>query len=72
MPMAIGRSKTGPSFLMSAGAMLMVMRRGANSKAELRTAERTRSFDSLTAESGSPTIAHDGTPFAMSTSTSTW
>jgi hypothetical protein len=45
---------------MSAGAILMVMRRGANSKSELRTALRTRSFDSFTAESGNPTMFMPG------------
>jgi len=37
----------------------------------LRTAERTRSFASETAASGSPTIAKNGKPGEISTSTST-
>ena len=56
MPMAMGRSKPEPSFLMSAGARLMVMRVGGMSKPELRMAERTRSRDSRTAASGRPTV----------------
>ena len=41
--MAMGRSKPEPSFLMSAGARLMVMRVGGMSKPEFLMAERTRS-----------------------------
>ena len=40
-------------------------------KPELTSAERTRSRDSLTAASGSPTIVNDGRPAPMSTSTCT-
>ncbi len=56
MPMAIGRSKLGPSFFTSAGARLMVVRPKVNEKPELISAVMTRSRDSLTAASGSPTI----------------
>ena len=54
--MAMGRSKPEPSFLMSAGARLMVMRVGGRSKPEFLMAERTRSRDSRTAASGRPTV----------------
>ena len=55
MPMAMGRSYAGPSFLRSAGARLAVMRRIGNSQPELRMAARTRSRASWTALSGRPT-----------------
>ena len=56
--MAMGRSKPEPSFLMSAGARLMVMRVGGMSKPEFLMAERTRSRDSRTAASGRPTVVN--------------
>ena len=46
------------------------MRRIGNSNPELRTAERTRSRDSCTAASGSPTTTKWGRPGATSTFTS--
>ncbi len=54
--MAIGRSYALPSFLTSAGAKLMVVIPVGTAYPLSRMAERTRSTDSLTAVSGSPTI----------------
>ena len=68
-PTAIGRSKDGPSFFVSAGARLMVIRFAGKANPEFFMAVRTLSFDSLTAEPGSPTISKHGKPFEMSTST---
>ena len=56
MPMAMGRSKLGPSFFTSAGARLMVVRPKVKLKPELMSAVITRSRDSFTAASGSPTM----------------
>jgi len=70
VPTAIGRSKTGPSFLMSAGARLTVILREGSSQFEFRIAARTRSLASCTAVSGSPTMANAGRPPPTSTSTS--
>jgi len=52
----IGRSKLGPSFLTSAGAKLIVVRPNVKVNPELMSAVITRSRDSFTAASGSPTI----------------
>jgi site-specific DNA recombinase len=58
-PRAIGKSKMGPCFLVSAGARLTVMRRMGQVNCEFLTAARTRSPDSRTEASGKPTIAND-------------
>lgn len=55
-PIAIGRSKWVPSFFISAGAGFITTLRTGNVKPEFLTALLTRSFDSLTAVSGKPTI----------------
>ena len=49
-----------------------MIRRSGNVKPELRIAARTRSRDSRTAASPSPTIVNAGRPGRMSTSTHTW
>ena len=67
---AIARSKPGPVLRRSAGARLAVIRCIGNLKPELTSADRTRSRDSLTAGSGSPTSEKLGSP-ALSTSAST-
>ena len=67
---AIARSKPGPALRRSAGARLAVIRCIGNLKPELTMAERTRSRDSLTAGSGSPTREKLGSP-PLATSTST-
>jgi len=58
--MAIGRSKAEPSFFMSAGARFIVIRFCGKGKPEFFIAAFTRSFDSFTALSGSPTVAKAG------------
>src|SRR5580698_6789161 len=69
--MAMGRSKLGPSFRTSAGARLMVVRPMGNLNPELVSAVLTRSRDSFTAASGSPTITTIVSPQPELTSTST-
>lgn len=71
IPRAIGKSKLGPSFLMSAGARLMVVRPIGGAKPELIKAVQTRSLLSLTAVSGSPTTTTFGSPCPALTSIST-
>ena len=71
IPSAMGRSKLGPSFLMSAGARLTVVRAIGGRKPELTSAVQTRSELSLTAASGSPTTTTLGSPCPESTSIST-
>src|SRR5271163_1017036 len=71
MPMAMGRSKLGPSLRTSAGARLMVLRPMGNLKPELVSAVLTRSRDSLTAASGNPTMTTIVSPQPELTSTST-
>ena len=72
MPMAIGRSKADPSFLISAGARLTTTCLSGKSNPVFLRAARTRSLLSLTAASGRPTVEKKGSPLlAMSTSTST-
>ena len=71
IPSAMGRSKTGPAFRVSAGARFTVIRRTGISKPEFRTAARTRSRASRTAVSGSPTIEKVGSPGLTSSSTPT-
>ena len=68
---AIARSKPGPALRRSAGARFAVIRCSGNSKPELTIAARTRSRDSRTAASGSPTSEKAGRPRWMSISTST-
>ena len=68
---AIGRSYWGPAFLRSAGARFTTTRRGGIANPWLASAERTRSRDSCTAASGSPTTANAGRPARRSTSTLT-
>src|ERR1700722_4713443 len=71
IPMAMGRSKLGPSLRTSAGARLIVVRPIGNLKPELVRAVETRSRDSFTAASGSPTITTTVSPQPELTSTST-
>ena len=71
IPSAMGKSKAAPSFFVSAGARLTVIRLTGKEKPALRIAVRTRSRDSFTAESGRPTISKAGRPLLRSTSTST-
>src|SRR5580658_9680441 len=71
MPMAMGRSKLGPSFLTSAGARLMVVRPMGNLNPELVSAVETLSRDSFTAASGNPTMTTMVSPQPELTSTST-
>src|SRR5437868_6163154 len=70
MPMAIGRSKLGPSFLTSAGARLIVVRPRGTLNPEFERAVPTRSRDSFTAASGSPTMTIMESPQPAFTSTS--
>ena len=72
MPMAMGRSKADPSFLMSAGARFTITCFRGKSNPVFLSAARTRSLLSFTAASGRPTVEKNGSPrLAMSTSTST-
>src|SRR5437763_399202 len=71
MPSAIGRSKLGPSFLMSAGARFTVVRPRGQKYPLLEIAVVTRSLLSLTAASGKPTTTMTGLPPAALTSIST-
>src|SRR5712692_396350 len=70
-PSAIGRSKWLPSLARSAGAKLTVMRLGGSANPSALSAARTRSRDSATVLSGSPTTMKFGKPPAMVTCTST-
>jgi hypothetical protein len=70
IPKAIGRSKDGPDFLVSAGARLTVIRFEGKPCPEFLIALRTRSRLSCTAASPSQTMAKAGIPVAISTSTS--
>src|ERR1700744_860896 len=70
MPNAIGKSKLGPSFFTSAGARLIVVLPIGNLKPELESAVDTRSCDSRTAASGSPTMMIFVSPQPAFTSTS--
>ena len=71
MPSAMGRSNAVPSFLTSAGARFVVIRRGGTLKPEFASAAPTRSLLSLTEPAGRPTMNHCGSPKAQSTSTVT-
>ncbi len=68
--MAMGRSKWLPSFNISAGARLTMMRFAGSESPSEWIAARTRSFDSPTALSGRPTIANVGRPPTVCTCTS--
>ena len=70
-PNAIGRSKCAPSLTTSAGARLTAMRFGGRASPIEPSAARTRSRDSATALSASPTMAMAGNPLAIWTCTST-
>ena len=70
MPKAMGKSKSPPSFFISAGAKFTVIFLTGKSKPEFFIAATTLSLASLTAVSGSPTIEKTGNPDAISTSTS--
>ena len=70
LPIAVGI--LAPSFFTSAGARWTVILRWGNSYPAFFSAERTRSLLSFTAPSGNPTVANWGSPWAISTSTSTW
>ena len=65
MPNRIGRSKCVPLFFRLAGARLTVMRPEGNFIPLVLTAARTRSFASLTAASGRPTISKAGRPLEI-------
>lgn len=67
--MAMGRSKYGQRFLVSAGARFTVIRLGRIGKPELRKALRKRSRLSNTAASHKPTMDRDGSPDTISDST---
>ena len=56
IPSAIGRSNALPSFFISAGARFTVILFDGNVRFEFFSAAITLSLDSLTAESGNPTI----------------
>jgi len=62
IPRAIGRSKLGPDFLISAGARFTVILVRGNGRSEFLIAERTRSRLSWIAVSGSHTIIKAGMP----------
>ena len=68
---AIGKSKLGPSFFMSAGARFTTTLLDGKLKPQFFIAAFTLSLDSLTDTSGKPTIQKLGSPPAISTSTST-
>ncbi len=58
----MGRSYDGPSLGRSAGARLTVILLAGKSAPEFLIADLTRSLDSSTALSGSPTIVKEGRP----------
>src|SRR4051794_25944314 len=68
IPIAIARSIEAPDFRRSAGARLIVIRRGGNTNPAFRSAPRTRSRASWRAVSARPTIVQPGIPGATSTS----
>jgi hypothetical protein len=59
-PIAIGNSKEGPSFYLSAGAKLMVIFFKGNRYPQFLSAAFTLSLHSLTAASGSPMTTVEG------------
>ena len=70
IPIAIGKSKNGPSFFISAGAKFITIFLLFISYPEFLIAVLTLSFASFTLVSGKPTISQDGIPADTSTSTS--
>ena len=68
---AIGKSYPEPSLRLEAGARFMTMCFAGKRKPVFFMAERMRSFASLTAASGQPTISNAGKPFEISVSTHT-
>ena len=71
IPTAMGRSKAVPSFFLSAGDKLTVMRHGGRFRPTFFRATDTRSLDSRTSVLREPTMKNAGSPLAMSTSTET-
>jgi len=69
--MAIGRSNAVPSFLISAGARLTVIRRLGRPNPLLRSAAATRSRPSRTDPCANPTIVNAGSADASATSART-
>ena len=67
-PIAIGKSKLEPSFLILAGARFIIILLLSVSNPEFFIAVLTLSFDSFILASGSPTISKQGIPFDISTS----
>ena len=65
------RSNDGPSFLVSAGARLTVIRFCGYKYPLFFIAERILSFDSFVAVDASPTSSYDGKPFEISVSIAT-
>src|SRR6185437_15329903 len=68
-PTATARSRPAPPFRMPEGARLTVTRRSGHGSPLDSRAARTRSRDSRTAASGSPTMVKPGRPFDTWTST---
>ena len=66
-PIAIGKSKWAPSLSKSAGDRFTAIRLAGNASPREERAARTRSLDSATALSGSPTIAIAGRPLSICT-----
>ena len=66
-----GRSKWLPSLARSAGARLTVIRLAGSANPSAPSAARTRSRDSATALSGSPTTVNEDSPEAICTWVST-
>src|SRR5664280_347497 len=71
-PTAIGRSRPAPPLRIPDGARLTVTRRRGHCSPLDSRAARTRSRDSRTAASGSPTTVNPGSPLDTWTSTDTW
>ncbi len=70
-PTAMGRSSPAPPLRTPEGARLTVSRRSGHGSPLERMAARTRSRDSRTAASGSPTMVNPGRPLETWTSTET-
>ena len=71
IPSRMGRSYSGPLFLVSAGARFTTSTPAGKVYPKLPMALCTRSRLSFTAVSGSPTISNRGSPRRQSTSTVT-
>lgn len=67
----MAKSSPAPRFRMFAGDRFTVIRLFGKENPEFFIAERIRCFDSLTAESGRPTMAKLGIPLLTSASTPT-